>query len=53
MRQQEVKGGYDNKEEEEMDGVEQHKARMTRIWGKGLRGLGKRLHGFREKDYTD
>jgi len=24
MRQQEVKGGDDNKEEEEMDGVEEH-----------------------------
>ena len=24
MRQQKVKGGDDNKEEEEMDGVEQH-----------------------------
>jgi len=24
MRQQEVKGSYDNKEKEEMDGVEEH-----------------------------
>ena len=38
MRQQEVEGGDDNKEEEKMDGVEQHL---------------KRLHGFGEKDYTN
>jgi len=32
MRQQEVKRGYNNKEEEEMDGVEQHlKKQITRI----------------------
>ena len=47
MRQQEVEGGDDDKEEEEMDGVEQHlKKQITRIQGKGL-------HGFMEKDYTD
>jgi len=31
MRQQEVEGGDDDKEEEEVNGVEEHKARMTRI----------------------
>ena len=56
VRQQEVKGGDDNKEEEEMDGVEEHeksrlhgleritrigKTRMTRIIEKGLHGLGR------------
>jgi len=30
-RHRKVERGDDNKEEEEMDGVEQHKARMTRI----------------------